>query len=48
MTFSMGEKTNIIKKINNTTHSCLAELFGNKAVGQTATFGKAGIIFLIS
>lgn len=30
MTYSTGEKTNVIKKINSTTHSCSAELFGQK------------------
>ena len=48
MTFSMGEKTNTIKKINNTTHSCPAELLGKKWLGRKAAFGKAAIIFLIS
>lgn len=43
MTYSMGEKTNIIKKINSTMHSCSAELVGQtnkqkKVVGQEGSF----------
>lgn len=53
MTYSTGEKTNIIKKINSTTHSCSAELLGQKKkkkknwLGRKAAFGKAVIIFLV-
>lgn len=42
MTYSTGEKTNIIKKINSTTHSCSAELLGQKKkkklAGQECSF----------
>lgn len=41
MTYSTGEKTNIIKKINSTTHSCSAELLGQKKkklAGQEGSF----------
>lgn len=40
-----GEKTNIIKKINSTPHSCSAELLEKKWLGRKAAFGKAVIIF---
>lgn len=52
MTYSTGEKTNVIKKINGTTHSCSAELFRQKKkkknwLGRKAALGKAVIIFLV-
>ena len=47
MTYSMGEKTNIIKKINSTMHSCPANMSGEKKwLGRKAAFGKAVITFL--
>lgn len=39
-----GERVNIIKKINSTTHSCSAELLGKKnRLGRKAASGKAAV-----
>ena len=42
MTYSMGEKTNVIKKINSTTHSCSAELLGQKKKKKKKPVGQEG------
>ena len=42
MTYSTGEKTNIIKKINSTTHSCSAELLGQKKEKEKKLAGQEG------